>query len=204
MKLKTLAAGVLMATAIPLAMAAENAGPYIGANFGHTAINTGTVGQKLVNDLVAAGFTSASMTMEQGNTGFKLLGGYQVNENFAVEGYYADLGKYNFTLLTTGPVVSGSGNIKATAYGVDLLGIIPFNQGVSGIGRIGVYRGEGKGSFSALGVAVNSTSTGTDFKLGLGAEWKLSPALRLRTEWEYYNDKDVPINMLSVGIVTHF
>lgn len=208
MKLKTLAASIILASAAPLAMAEENVGPYIGGNFGFTSIDTANEQQAFVNDLVAMGFTSASMGMDQKSTEFKVFGGYQANENFAVEGYWANLGTYGFTLFTTGPTLSGSGEIKVTAMGVDLVGMLPFSPQVSGIVRVGYYQGKAKDNFSITdGISTesdSSTSTWSDAKFGFGAEWKFNPSVRLRTEWEYYNDSETPISVLSVGIVSHF
>jgi OOP family OmpA-OmpF porin len=208
MKLKALVVGVVLATASPFVMAGENVGPYIGGNFGFTSVDTASELQKLANDLVAAGATSAHATMDQKSTGFKVLGGYQVNENLAIEGYYANLGSYKFTLLTTGPALSGSGDIKPTAIGIDVLGILPFSPTQSGFVRVGYFHGESKGNFSVTDgtttISDSSTTTGSDYKLGLGADWKVSPSLGIRTEWEYYHDKDRPISMLSIGITSHF
>lgn len=205
MKRKIFVAGIVLASTAPLAMAAENVGPYIGANLGFTSINTANEEQKLVNDLVALGFTSANMGMDQKSTGGKILGGYQFNENLAVEGYWASLGSYNYTIFTTGPALSGSGDVKVTAMGVDVLGIYPFSPSASGFVRVGFYEADAKASFSVSGgPSATSSSTSTNPKFGLGGEWKLTPSVRFRAEWEYYNASDTPISVLSVGITSHF
>lgn len=205
MKLRTLVVGVVLVSAGPLAMAAENVGPYVGGNFGFTSIDTGTVMQQTVNDIVAFGFTSASMVMDQKSSGFKIFGGYQINESIAVEGYWASLGTYNYTLATTGPTLSGSGDVEVTAIGVDLVGMLPFSPEVSGIARIGAYQYDAKDTFSLTGFgSSSSTTTGSNAKFGLGAEWKFNSSIRLRTEWEYYKDSDTPVSVLSVGIVSRF
>lgn len=205
MKLKKLAAGIVLASIAPLAMAAENVGPYIGGNFGFASVDTGAEMQNTVNSIVALGYTSANMTMEQRSSSYKLFGGYQANENFAVEGYWANLGTYSYTLFTTGPTLSGNGDIKETAIGVDLIGMLPFDPTTSGFARVGVYQWEVKDSFTlSTGQSFSDSTSGSDIKFGLGAEWKVNPSIRLRTEWEYYNDKDTPVSVLSVGIVSHF
>lgn len=205
MKLRTLVVGAVLVSAGPLAMAAENVGPYIGGNFGFASVDTGAEMQNTVNSIVALGYTSASMTMEQRSSGYKIFGGYQANENFAVEGYWANLGTYSYTLFTTGPTLSGSGDIKETAIGVDLVGMLPFDSTTSGFARVGVYQWEVKDSFSlSTGQSFSDSTSGSDIKFGLGAEWKVNPSIRLRTEWEYYNDKDTPVSVLSVGIASHF
>jgi OOP family OmpA-OmpF porin len=205
MKRKILVAGIVLASTAPLAMAAEDVGPYIGANFGFTSVDAAVEVQKTVNDIVALGYTSASMTLDEKSSGGKILGGYQFNENFALEGYWASLGTYNFTLATTGPTLSASGDFKVTAIGIDVLGIYPFDPSASGFIRIGYYQADVKTSIGfSGGPSTSDTNTSSDAKFGLGGEWKMTPAVHLRAEWEYYNDSDTPISVLSVGITSHF
>lgn len=205
MNLKTFVTGIILVSASSFAIAGESAGPYIGGNFGFTSFDTKTEMQQTVNEIVALGYTSASMTMDQKSSGFKILGGYQINESVAVEGYWANLGTYNYTLATTGPTLSGSGSVKVTAIGIDLVGMLPFSPEVSGIARIGAFQFDAKDTFSLFGgSSSSSTTTGSNAKFGLGAEWKVSPSIRLRTEWEYYKDDQAPIGVLSLGIVSRF
>lgn len=204
MKRSALAVSTILAVFSCSVFAAEDVGPYVGGNLGVTSIKTANEQQKLVNDLVAAGFTSASMGMDQASTGFKVLGGYRFSENFAAEAYYASLGTYKFTVATTGPAASGSGEMKMTATGVDLLGMFPFSSAHTGYVRVGYFQGTGDATITVGGASSSSSSKGSDFKVGFGDEWKITPALRLRGEFEYYNDKDTPISVLSVGLIAHF
>ena len=80
-KLELLLAGsVFSILATGNALAADDKGPYIGIGVGFTSIDAGTSGQELANDLVALGFSSATVTIDESSTGFKLLGGYRVNK----------------------------------------------------------------------------------------------------------------------------
>ncbi len=184
--------------------AAGEANVYIGGNLGVARIDTRTEIQQLANDLVAAGYSSAAVTMDQGSTSFKILGGYQINQNLAFEGYYADLGKYDFTLSTTGPTRSGKGDAGITGFGVDVLGILPLNASNSVFARIGLFGWDSKGTFAITGGSSLSVSdSGTDLKFGLGYDWKITPKLLLRTEWEYYK-LDPEISVLSAGFTYRF
>ena len=203
-KLELLLAGsVFSILATGNALAADDKGPYIGIGVGFTSIDAGTSGQELANELVALGFSSATVTIDESSTGFKLLGGYRVNKNFAVEGYYANLGTYDFTVFTTGPVATVTGEVEVTALGMDLLGIVPFNPTLSGFARVGVYRWDSEGTVSGPGGTFSASEDGTDFKFGLGLDWKVAEAMSVRAEWEYYNNDD-SISMLSAGIVFRF
>lgn len=187
--------------------AQQEAGFYIGANFGFTRADTGTAADELRNDLLAIGFSSATVSIDESDTGFKLLAGYQINRNIAVEAYYANLGTYKFTAATTGPTVTGSGEIEVTGIGVDVIGIMPFGGALSGFARVGLFRGESEASFTATGPSGTASDSGsddgTDFKLGVGIQWAIGRNLGLRGEIEYYNFEEA-ITMLSVGAIFRF
>lgn len=187
--------------------AQEETGFYIGANFGFTSIDAGNTEQDVRNSLQGLGFSSINVAFDESSTGFKILGGYQINPNVAVEGYYANLGTYDLSVSTTGPVVSGGGELKLTGVGIDVLGMIPFGGSLSGFGRVGVIRWESEFDFSATGPGGTSGSSGSDdgteLKFGLGVQWRLSPRLRIRAEWEYYNFEE-SLNMLSLGLAYRF
>ncbi len=194
---------VMTLFAVPVVAAGET-GAYIGGNLGFARIDAGSEIQALANDLVDAGFSSAAVTMEQGSTSFKILGGYQVNQNLAFEGYYADLGKYDFTLFTTGPTLSGKGDVSLTGFGVDVLGILPLDASNSVFARIGLFGWDSKGTFAITGGGSFSESdSGTDLKFGLGYDWKITQKLLLRTEWEYYKF-DSAISVFSAGFAYRF
>jgi OmpA-OmpF porin, OOP family len=184
--------------------AQNDAGPYLGISLGAARADFESEAQALANDIVALGFSSATVTVDQGSVGFKVLGGYQVNQNFALEAYYAHLGTYDIAVGTTGPATSLDGEVEFSAIGFDVLGIIPFDRAFSGFAKVGLFRWDGEISFSGPGGTASASDDGTDFKFGLGVQWKFSPNLNLRGEWEYYNIEETPIQMLSVGLVYRF
>ena len=199
--------GTLLFLIAPFAFAQEKEGFYIGGNFGWTRIDAGNSMRDLENELVASGFASASAQLDEKSTGFKILGGFQVNPNFALEAYYANLGKYDFSVITSGPTVSGSGDIKLKGFGFDAVGLFPFAPTLSGLGRVGLFLWDSEARFSASdGVTTVETSTsddGNELKLGIGLEWKVGPGVRLRGELEYYNFEE-RVTVLSVGLVYRF
>lgn len=191
----------------PNVVAQEDTGFYVGGNFGFTRADTGTLADELRNDLVASGFSSANVSIDESDTGFKLLAGYQINRNFAIEAYYANLGTYALTVGTTGPAVAGNGELEVTGVGVDVLGMIPFRRGFSGFARVGLFRWDSDFSFRATGpggtASTSGSDDGTELKFGVGVQWALTPNIRLRGEVEHYNFEEA-ITMLSAGIVFRF
>ena len=132
----TLGLMALAAFASTLAMA-ENAGWYGGLNFGQSRAKIDD--PRIISGLLGGGFLTTSISDDDRKTGYKLFGGYQFNNNFAVEGGYSDLGKFGFTANTV-PLGSLVGNIKIKGVNLDLVGILPISEKLSAFGRVGVNR----------------------------------------------------------------
>lgn len=160
-----------------------------------------SVGQSKVNiqcDL-------AGVTCDDTDTAFKLYAGYQLNNNFAAELGYADLGKATLT----GP--GGTDEIAATAWDLTaLLGAPIGSSGLSVFGRLGLYVGDVKLSGPDHGTKTNSGLT-----FGLGGEFDFTRNLGVRAEWQRYakmkvrNDvngveDDGDVDALTVGVVYRF
>lgn len=200
-----ISATALLAFFTALAIADEYSSPYIGASFGNSNLDVGTSDQQLANDIVAIGFTSSRVRTDPDSSGYKVIGGYQFNQNFSTELYYANLGEYNTTVYTTGPTLSLNGKYLLTATGLDFVGLIPFSSsGISGLARVGFFKWDSKTTVSITGgSSSSSTDSGSNYKFGLGAEWQVSPIFRFRVEREYYSDSKNPIRMLTAGVIAH-
>src|SRR3989475_11464015 len=85
---------------IPTGASAQESPWYIGGSIGQSRVKLDTGG--LSSDLAAAGMANNGFSAHETDTGFKLFGGYRVHPNFAVEGGYAELGKFSASgTLTT-------------------------------------------------------------------------------------------------------
>ena len=222
MKLQSYVLCVAVSSAVaflPPAFAAGNVGPWyagVNAGFASTSIDDASINSDL---LTVPGITSASTTSKnESDTGFKLFAGYQVNSNFALEGGYADLGKFKVDTAVTafGSPVTAHSEIKATGWNVDAVGIVPVGNNWSIIGRVGVIRADVKFDATANGpggsASDNVSSTTTDMKYGLGVQlYDVTQAFGIRGEWERYHDlgdKNTTgqgdVDLWSVGIVVKF
>lgn len=97
-----------------------------------------------------------------------LFGGYQFNDNVALELGLVELGSIN----------NAAGRIDSYGAYLDAIGIIPLSYNWSLSGRLG-----------AAFMNVNTppgNDTGTGVKLGLGAEYAVSRTLSIGTEWDRY------------------
>ena len=173
------------------------------AHFNNDSINSTLAGQ---------GFTVTSRTEDNSSTGYKLFGGYQLNRNFAVEGGYFDLGRFNYTVNTT-PLGSFSSDMRVRGLNLDLVGILPLSDQFSVFGRAGAAYAQSRSSFARTNplLLINSPTSRneTNLKLGLGMQYAFTEALALRAELERYRISDPVrnrghIDMASIGLVYRF
>lgn len=161
--------------------------------------------RRLARSLTANGATLNSFSTDERDLGFKLFGGKQLNQYFALEAGYFDLGKYSFAATT-----SGNGNLRGDAsfrgVNLDLVGQLPLSQRLSLLGRIGAQYTRTSTHFGGNVLAgvtnPNASENKGGAKAGLGLEYKLSEALALRGEVERYRINDAVGNRGDVDLVS--
>ncbi len=162
----------------------------------------GTVGQsKWMDD--CKGTTSCDTT----STAYKLIGGYNVDKNFALEASYFSLGKISAT-ATTG---SMTGSVEAKATGFELAGVVKqnFTDDFGGFAKLGLARISADATAKVPGVLFASEDTSsTQPVFGLGLTYNMTKELALRAEFETRRvklgaDKDTVRNF-SVGMQYSF
>jgi OOP family OmpA-OmpF porin len=184
-----------------------NSAWYVGGSLGQSraAIDD----KRLARSLTANGAVLTSFTTDERELGYKLLVGKQLNQYFALEAGYFDLGKFGFAATT-----SGNGNLRGEAgfrgVNVDLVGQLPLTQRLSLSGRVGAQYARTSTHFRGnvlTGVTnPNASENKTNAKAGLGLEYKLSEALALRGEVERYRISDAvgnrgDVDLLSLSLV---
>jgi OmpA-OmpF porin, OOP family len=162
--LKKIAFTFLISTVFAQAAMAAEDGGYIGGGLG---ISFTTIKN-----------TSTGVSNTFSSSGPHLLGGYQFNRNFALEGEYFDLGSFNDY-----PVA-----IKASGYGVSGVGIIPLGSGrFSLFGKIGLTSVSTTGSAApgwVLTVPASQTKSGVS--VGFGMNYDITPKATLRLSLNSY------------------
>lgn len=210
----------LLASILGIAATAHaDSGAYMGLGLGYTT-------KKYESESALArsydvGDDSFSNNEKQNRFGFKLYGGYQFNDNFAVEGGYAYFNKDKLSFNTQNSDISGSGQIqtKLQAMFVTANGIIPLNDSFAVFGKAGLAlmhaKSDGSFSFSSIygsgHISGNADKNSVTPVIGAGAEWKLNKSVALRAEYEYFGRPKVTdsfkmdrVDMLSVGVRTNF
>jgi OOP family OmpA-OmpF porin len=180
-----------------------NSAWYAGASLGQAraAIDD----QRLARSLTANGATLTSFNTDERELGFRVFVGKQLNQYFALEAGYFDLGKFGFDATT-----SGNGSLHGDAgfrgVNLDLVGSWPLAQRLALLGRIGAQYTRTSTHFSGnllAGVTnPNSSENKSSAKAGLGLEYKLTEALAVRGEVERYRINDAVGNRGDVDVAS--
>jgi OOP family OmpA-OmpF porin len=199
----------LAIVASPFAMA-DDAGWYAGANVGQARATIDDI--RITKGLVAIGANLTSITDADRASGYKIYGGYRLNNHWSVEGGYFDLGQFSFN-ATTAPAGALSGNTKLRGLNLDLVGTLPITQKFRAFGRLGVNYAQANDTFVGTGIVhvidPSPNKRDTNLKVGLGVEYAINNALLVRAELERYRINDAvgnkgDIDMVSLGLVYQF
>jgi OmpA-OmpF porin, OOP family len=140
--------------------------------------------------------------LDETDTAWKIIGGYQINRNFAAEFGYIDLGK----VTISGP--GGSATFKSTAWELVGVGSIPVANNFSVYGKFGFYRADSDLDFNVVFFGSGSESeTNTDVTFAFGGRFDVTRNLALRGEWQRYSDVGdgaTDVDVLSVGVIWKF
>ena len=185
-----LGVAVMAAPAVSMAQARGETGWYLGGNIGQSKVKDG-----------CSGLGGTGISCDDKDTAFKILGGYNINRNFAAELGYTDLGKAK---------ASGFGltdEFKATAWELSGVGSYPVANQFSVFGRLGLYFADVKENTNFIG---NFKHTNNDLTYGFGVRYDFSREVGVRGEWQRYSKVgggDIgksDVDVISVGVVWNF
>lgn len=159
----------------------------------------GTVGQSKWN----ADCNQTGVSCDKTSNSYKLIGGYNIDKNFAIETSYFSLGKMKATASAAG--VTGFAEAKGT--GFEVAGVVKhdFNQDFGGFAKLGVSRVSVDTTANVPSLLSLSDNThSTQPVLGFGLTYKVSKEIALRGEVETrrvkIGDEKSSVNNFSVGV----
>ena len=172
--MKKISIAVLLASAaVSTAAFAADQGFYVGGNVGQASTNF-------------TGLTSKT------GTAVSVLGGYQINKNFAVEAQYGDFGS-----------IGNKQPVKITEYGVSAVGMLPFNDQWTGLAKLGFAN-------TSIATTPNKASN-SSVSYGLGVQYNVNQQLGVRAGYDAYKVGDTAntggtatTSVASVGVVYKF
>jgi len=174
---------------------------YVGLSLGSTEVNFKNVQ------------TAAGATLDGEDSAFKIFGGVNLHENFALEGSYIDFGEAVLTMpfgsvLTVNGVsvvsIGATGVAKSTADALALAGVVKGDVGIAEFFfKGGMHRWESEFTSNFSNVA-NSSTDGFDLFFGLGTNIEVSDAFAIRLEFENYTLEDDDIDVMTLGGIYRF
>ncbi len=178
--------------AVPAAHAGGESGGYFGAAIGRTSVSD------YCSDTAGLIVTSC----DNKDATFKIFGGLRFTRNVGVEVAYVDLGKYHVTGSDSG--LAFDINTKLTGVTVQGVGMVPFGNEFSLLGRIGAIVWDLKNSGTVGGFGGSTSDSGVDIAMGVGAQYKFTPNFGIRADLDYYpnlgNNDTGESNVTAVSI----
>jgi OOP family OmpA-OmpF porin len=223
MKNRTMRSGAtVLAIALLNAPSLAFAGPYVGASVGQAWVDA-SAGEIENAFALDDAFVASGTTIDDSDTGWKAYVGYRFNTFFAVEGGYVDLGKASFlTTITDAPPPFDAftpfqiqGTAEAT--GVNLVAIagVPLGSAAFLFAKAGAFHWEADFTERVPGLAVTRLSrseSDTKPTYGVGLELRLGEAMRIRAEWERFEEvgsgiggrEGADVDLASAGLTFEF
>jgi len=200
----------MMLGIVATSAAADDSGWYVGANLGQSRAKIDD--PRIVGGLLEEGFDTTALKDDNRHFGYKLFGGYQFGQYFALEGGYFDLGKFGFT-ANTSPPGKLTGNTRLNGANIDAVGILPFTHGFAAFGRFGYDYAYAKDTFTGYGDVIVQDPRRSDhagnYKFGGGLQYAFNQHVKIRAEAERYRVDDAVgnkgnIDLYSIGLVYRF
>jgi len=167
-------------------------GGYIGASLGSANVDDPQIP-----------FENPQIFFDESDTGVKIFGGFRVNHNFAVEGFYVDFGDPEVNTIESGGPVTVISQI--TGFGVQAVGIAPLNNQFDVFGKFGIIIWDEDNKDNG---AVFFTDDGTDLTYGFGGAYNVNEMVAIRVEWEFYDIEDaagdLDVDLISIGVQVNF
>lgn len=205
-----LAAALALACGGVLAQAAPERGWYGGLAAGRSQLDFG-------GNFAQVAFATASTTsQDDGDAGYKIYGGYRFGRHLALEGGTSDFGSFSFRRIVTAPTAGTvTANVQSRGAHFDVVGILPLGQRFELFGRLGLIRTVTTTRTTTTGpVVLFGTGQERDIhispRIGVGAEFGLTPKLALRLEYEEQNldfrffNESKSVQLVSLGLKLRF
>lgn len=217
MKFARVIGPVVLCAGLGLAASAQAEGSYVVV-FGGATSAEGLNQNALDASLLDAGFDLQESSLDDSDTGFGATLGYQVNENFAAELSYVDLGEatYDANNAQANPA-NESVALSTSAAGpvLSLLGILPVSSRFDVYGRAGLalmdVEGEASSTIGDVTDRISDSTTRSNLVLGAGGQYSFNDRFAVRLEWDRHfevGSEDITgesdIDLFALGLRYNF
>lgn len=164
------------AVAFGLTSPAMASGFFVEASLGQSYVDTPTV---------------PGVTFDDTDTYYAISGGYAINDMFAAEAGYANLGEAS----ATGP--GGTATVDADGYTLGAALSLPVGEKFTVTGRLGAYFWDS--STTLNGANIGSTD-GNDLYYGIAGYYKLNDQVKIGAGWNRYAFSDDDVDTFNVNV----
>ncbi len=162
---------------LPLAVNADN-GFYVSAGIGSADLNDDFDG----------------LNVDSSSTAYRLIGGWQLNEHFAVEGGYHNFGDFEQRVDFNGTPVTA--NLSADGFTLGVAGAWPVANRLSLTGRLGMFFWNGEAEINNV---TQATPADKNFFFGVGAGYAVTDRFTVNADWSRYDLDVTQSNVLSLS-----
>jgi len=151
-----------------------------------------SVGQAKVEGMCGRAAAFGLTNCDTGSTAWRLLGGYQMQRNFAVEVGLSELAR----LTASGGATKA--DLRARLIEATVVGSYPFGRDFSGYGKLGVFNGYNKFTSGTF----HQEDQDSGFTYGLGLRYDMNNQFAIRAEWQRYEEYKATV--YSFGVLYKF
>lgn len=159
------------------------------------------------------GITALNSNATRQPTSWRAAIGYQLDDYFAIEGSYIDVGKISYNATGTLGIFPVSGSEVVSANLWNLSGVAKYNltDAFNVMGKLGVASfkssSQAGGTLAPAFAAMKLAGSKTDISYGIGAEYRLTPSLAVRADWDSFAtgvSAQKQMSIYSAGLVFSF
>lgn len=172
------------------ALAADDQGFYAGVGAGEMSVD------------FSGDFEGTPISFDDGDTAFRLFGGWQFNRNFGIEAGYADGGSASETYVIEG--VDVDVDIDVTGFDLLLRGVVPMGESFYAFAQAGMIFWDADLTASADGVSESAGDSGEDLAYGAGFGFDFGDSASVRFEYMFYDISDVDVEAIMASILWKF
>lgn len=199
-------------------------GWYVGVKGGQSQAD---IDQDELDDVVLFAFSSVgapvitgSSTLDDSDTAWSVLAGYQVSNYFAVEAAYQDLGSFPYrssgTVNPPGPIVSAPASLnidfETAGFTLAALGIAPIGEVFDLHGRLGVFFADTEmtvtGSSTGVSVSEDVSASSQSLFYGVGAALTFAEKWTFSLDWQQFKDVgdeeeigEADVDLISLSVI---
>ena len=139
------------------------------------------------------------LDIDSDSTAYRVVGGWRVNEYFALEGGYHNFGDFEQSIDIGGELSSVT--LSADGFTLGVLGTAPISEKFALFGRAGMFFWDGNAEINNVSQA---TPEDTNPYFGAGLAYAIVPAFVLTGDWTRYELESANSNVFSIGFQYRF